>query len=767
MSEAQQQASGAASDAARKAALAAAILAASKPPAPTTTPTGREIDYGTPVYIPPPVYTPPASVVQPDYLDSQQRIDQGQTTAPTQVTVVGQEYTPPPASTVDYVDAPERVINAQGGESTNPNVVLNEIISDVGTQKVIIQQAESNLDNYITQSQAVTETLTEQITVMEDVVENSEDYRWTPGQLKEYKAKLEEKKAALAEIEATAPVDIASTLTSIALAKQNLGVLQAMSGVIKGRVDRALANELKATSVSITALAPPDELDVFAGRGGDVKWRVVAANGEVKEFTDYMDAVAYASDNWMPVGEVNLSVNAPAPFVDAPGMEGYVASLNLPTTQSGINQQGWVDARIEDVSGAIRNYGIDLENRAKVLKVGGYDAWAGVYASGAVGVGVASALFDASTWMANPFPREQHSVLTDFKDNPMFATGVVGGNVAIALYGLGSTYKYLKAKGKWLTPAAGGTAQDTINPLGSKTAIVFGDDAARPAYLSGEGMNVPGNYEALPFEGVDNPIEWPIGSPEYNTAKLMRGDSRAFAMVEYDVVTQTDDIYRAAASPYMTLDAPIYYAYVGGRAVAVEAPVLAGLGSVSATTGLLGRNQAVIDAMSSKVGVPSITAVLNKTTLLPVQLPESVARAIVRTDAIQVPIASTESIQIPEVIPVETAVTDTITEQITEPIIDPVIEPVIEPVDETPPGIKDIPDPEPPEETPLPPVTGKGKESKRRGSEEKEGRIPTFTVRMRYGRKSMTRLVEAGSFREALVKVLRGSPSEVEVRRRG
>lgn len=486
--------------------------------------------------------------------------------------------------------------------------------------------------------------------------------------------------------------------------------------------------------------------------GGDTPtWVVTTPDGETVEFDEYMDAVDYVEDLQPPTQNtpppiIDLNTNTPGFFIDAPGMEGYVSGLGIPTTQSGITTQGWIDAQISAVSTEIHQFGRDLEASAREDKLSGNNLAAGAQASAAVAVGVASALFDDATWLLNAYENTVPNVVEEFADNPLFATGYVGGNVALALYGGSQLYEGLKGKSL-------------------KGVKDWFDDPDRfidvnPQQVSeAKGIKFGGEYDDR-FKEVAT--EWPEGSPELAVKQQMGVDRTAYSMVD------PDSDYVALMTP-LDLDTPFirYPTYVPPNPTIAAA--LAGLGVTGIANSLLIHNQQFIDSASPLTQPPTIEAVLRTAPQqIPVVIPGSDVKPVVIPDStpIQEPISTPDTAVIQD--PVSTPVQTTPTIQ--EPVID---QPVIEtPITDTPviPAI-DVPaipdEPAPPEEPgKLPRLKGesvltKREEVRRRAAETK----PMFTVRLHYGRKTVSRGVEARTFHEALAKVLKGSPSEVEVRR--
>lgn len=430
-----------------------------------------------------------------------------------------------------------------------------------------------------------------------------------------------------------------------------------------------------------------------------------------------------------------VPVNEQPIFVDAPGMESYVENLSIPVTGSGVGQQGWVDRQISFFSGALDDYGKDLEAAARREKLAGNDVAAGAEASAAVAVGVGKALFDIPTWMLNPYDDKTTRAIEEFKDNPLFVTGYVGGNVAVALYGAAELYEAVR----------GTKVADIKAWLREPDAFIdINPQIKSPAKLIDPNKVYNENF-------TEAATTYPVGSDEYNTAMLTRGDPTAYSMVEWD-----ESLEVAAMTP-LDLDAPIF-TYPLTRINPYVAATVVTLGSANLAKTLLSENRRVISQLQDRLVTRNIQRDIVNSAPKTLDEAKIALDTVVRQEPIQQPIQT--PVQAPIQQPIQTPIMEPMETPVEVPIEIPILEPIVTP-EETP---EEVPVEE---EKPSLRLPKPGKQGERRRDERRRevSSSPAFTVSLRYGKRTVTRSVEARTFREALAKTLKGSPAEVEVRR--
>ena len=722
-----------------------------------------------PVYIPPPPpYNPPAPYIPPTPTPTYSNVDiivgtpktgsqpPPEIILPTPSTPVASITNPPTTST----DAgPDIIVGTQKTGETAPIVIQpGYSASNLGQAQSnqITLEAQTLIANAQNQDVIMTADSILNKPINVDAYENPEKYNWskTQGGYQAFKKQYEETQ----RIKEKALANIAKNSAAMNKYNAEVTVYAAALAANQRKFDEWVAAYDKWKNDSNRVERQAELLSQ------STKWTVDGVT-----YDTYMDAEAAIANASKPVvTRQDLITNPPDYFVDAPGMEDYVKSLGIPTTQSGIRQQGWVDANIDAASASLHRLGRFEEQAAMDTKLAGDNLGAGLRASAAIALGASSALFDAGSWMLNPYPTDAVNMITEFEKNPLFDTGYVGGNVALILYGAGELY------------SAAGRRMPKVIKTWAQEPDPFIDVAHEFAGKVGKNTIPEGVYDNAEFANkrltgfgeLDenmNPVvtEYNVGSPEYNTNLLMGRQGIAYAMVQLDepLVTLSRNLSTAARTPYYMLDYPVY-SYRGAKAGLSVASLMSALGAASAAKSLLADNQRVITELAPILRTPSITSTLTLPTQYSIQVPS--LDTISLTSQIQDPLTITGQVPILDTPTITETITTpiTITEQTPIQVQDPIGEFEFPPP--PPPPGPPKPTVEPPPDKPKILLLKGGKLTKRETERQRrELRGGDYVVRLRYGRRTVTRVVDAKSFREALSKVLSGHPSEVEVRRRG
>jgi len=478
----------------------------------------------------------------------------------------------------------------------------------------------------------------------------------------------------------------------------------------------------------------------------EARWTVVI-NGETKVFDTYMAAeAAVAAANTQPQTRTTVpaAVSTQPVFVDAPGMEEYVAELNIPTTGSGVKTPGFVDAKIAETSMIIHQFGSDLGASAAKAKLAGQDVAAGAMASAAIAVGVSSAVFDAYTWLLNVSPTSGVDAF-NFKDDPLFKTGYIGGSLALAALAVTDLASAINRKYDVVEAYKAWRDKPTMRIMSTEEFLQSG-------YIGTSG----------PY-GVDVPITYPVGSKEYNLAMKMRGSPVAYAMVDLDtprVFLNVDELYSGAYDELLDID---YYMvdYLRDSNKLNISSLVGGIGGAKLLVSMpkvvpkefLDIKEVIIQTSPTRVIQPTVTKVI--------QGPVTVSEALTKQEAQTGVVTDTLTESITEQITKQ--ITEQIAEQITEPITEPITEQITKQITEQITEQEVIPEDvvEPTSEEPKPPWLKLPKKEKK---EEKRA-VGVQARRFRVVLDGRVSTVEADSFVEALSGVSGGRGHRATVTR--
>ena len=282
-------------------------------------------------------------------------------------------------------------------------------------------------------------------------------------------------------------------------------------------------------------------------------------------------------------------------FVDAPGMESYVASLNIPNTKSGYRSQGVVDAKIDEVATSIKQFGYALEKGAASTKLRGDNIFAGAQASAAIALGSASLAFDATLGLLNVNPKQAADSVYDFAEHPLFTTGYVaaeGGLIALGLSDVAnySASKLPKSTKEWLRSDSG--------------FIDVAHESMRTPKLP-KPPNIDSNYWA------SKPVElYPTAYEGVVPETLWIGDKLYFQTGAdlYEASDAITDIYRTStASSLKSVRDSMFFRMNYPSARRIATPLLTQdvaislLGVANLSKGIFRDNQRIADAVKAEV----------------------------------------------------------------------------------------------------------------------------------------------------------------------